>query len=75
MIFFRETYHTKEFFIKDNDFIVRHVERVIDFRGKEQEKNIIKWLLVNSEKGKAIKEYNKTESIKLEKEYKKTKDE
>ena len=68
MIFFRETYHTKEFFFLGNDIVVRHVEKSIDFRGSEHEKDTSQWYKVKDKTTNLIK-LSKDKSDELEKEY------
>ena len=73
MVFFRETYHTKEFFFYGNDLIVRHVEKSIDFRGSEFENDVCQWYKVKENTQNLIK-FSKKESDKFENEYQTNKD-
>ena len=75
MFFFRQTYHTKEFFIVGNDLLVRHVEIIIDFRGKEQESNFCHWFKVKDTNREKLIKLSQTKSNALEKEYQESKKE
>jgi len=74
MVFFRQTYHTKEFFIVGNDLMVRHVEKIIDFRGKEHETDITHWFQVKDTDREKLIRLSQNKSKSLEKEYQESKE-
>lgn len=74
MVFFRQTYHTKEFFIVGNDLMVRHVEKIIDFRGNEHESNVCHWYQVKDTDREKLIRLSQNKSNSLEKEYQESKE-
>tara|TARA_R100001163_G_C5044384_1_gene181891 strand:+ start:29 stop:280 length:252 start_codon:yes stop_codon:yes gene_type:complete len=73
MVFFRQTYHTKEFFIVGNDLMVRHVEKIIDFRGKDEESDFCHWFQVKDTDREKLIRLSQNKSNALEKEYQESK--
>lgn len=68
MILFRKTHHTKEFFIYENDMIVRQTEHSFDFRDSKEQSNV-QWYKVDIKNPNGLKRVNKQLNDHLENDY------
>lgn len=76
MILFRKTTNHKEFFIIDNDIMVRDTTLSIDFRGDDHEADVIKWYQIKGDTHKSniknnLKKLSPKQSSRMESEYQK----
>ena len=68
MILFRKTTHSKEFFIYDNDMMVRQTDFSMDFRDNK-ENTKVQWFKVNIDNPNELKRVNKQLNDHFENEY------